>query len=545
MAKTVTFLQLSQEFGGTRFGPFQGVEIRLGSDPSRNDITLPEALGVAPEHVKLLKQQDGSFILAPIDRTASVFFFRGGGNKPKQLQTPMAVQGGDAFALVTTEGPRFYITVEIDRAAIEAAAQESEGPGLNLPRVNVNTGGIANELRRVGFAKFFATKAGNFAMNAWRMIATGQIFSPVYIVMGMTMLSGWVMAGGASCTALSFNRTKSGYQQQLTNCRDQLGVEDDADGDPTVPGLTRKILVDRAWSPTIENDPELYQAYAQHLRMVFADAERYKWVYTRKGSEFEKFKTALEATGMPANLVRVMAYSAALPGYGGTREWGMVLNSDDDEVCGRGPLNMTYAQAYRLGLSNLQLDAFVDRSLAASNDLEKKEEALTKTASRIDAPTTFDRDLVKSAGADLQGGAECLYVLGDDDRTDTQEIARAIQRKLGASVTSGLPVESEQFWIASRLVKLYALDFRLPPPDDLKLDARQGPSTTMNLANVKPSRKNYALNQAAAAIARAVAIPCLATLDKETRRSPPKFLGELPNLGSCAIVKAFVEYDQI
>ena len=57
MGKTVTFLQLSPEFGGTRFGPFEVVEIRLGSDPDQNDITLPETLGVAEQHVKVLRQQ--------------------------------------------------------------------------------------------------------------------------------------------------------------------------------------------------------------------------------------------------------------------------------------------------------------------------------------------------------------------------------------------------------------------------------------------------------------------------------------------------------
>ena len=35
-----------------------------------NDITLPETLGVAAQHLKLLRQQDNSFIIAPVDRAA-------------------------------------------------------------------------------------------------------------------------------------------------------------------------------------------------------------------------------------------------------------------------------------------------------------------------------------------------------------------------------------------------------------------------------------------------------------------------------------------
>lgn len=545
MAKTVTFLQLSSEFGGTRFGPFQGVEIRLGSDPTQNDITLPEALGVAPEHVKILKQQDGSFILAPVDRTAAVYYWRAGSTKPRQITTPMAVQTGDGFSLVTAEGPRFYVTVEVDRAAIEAAARESEGPGMALPNVNAKAGGVLREMRRVGLAKFFATKIGNYIQNAWRLIVTGQIFSPTYIVMGMMMFSGWVFAGGASCTALQFNKTKANYQADLTKCRDQLGVSDDDDGDPTVPGLTKKILIDRSWPSTVENDQDFYRAYAESLKIIFSDPDRYKWVYTKRNSSFTQFKTALEKSGMPENLVRAMAYAAARPGYGGDRQWDYVVNSDDDEVCGRGPLALTYAQGYRLGLANLQLDAFVDRATAASNDLEKQAELLRAAAARIDAPTQLDRDLIRTAGAQLQGGGECLYLEGEDDRLNMDALANAIQERLGASARGGLPNESDQYWIAARLVKLYAMDFARPDPNELKFDGTQTPSLTMTLAQVKASRRVYATQQAAAVIARSVAIPCLATLDKETRRAPPSFLWELPNLGSCAIVKAFVEYDQI
>ena len=543
MAKTVTFLQLSQEFGGTRFGPFESVEIRLGSDPDKSDITLPEALGVAAEHVKILKQQDSSFIVAPVDRTAAVFFWRQGSRKSNQIQAPMAVQGGDGFSLVTPEGPRFYLMIEKDPTAIAEAARGSEGPGLS-GLASGKGKGVLKEIRRVGLAKVMTTRVGHTFQNVGRMVVTGQIFSPMYIVMGMTMASGWLFAGGASCTALSFNQSKGNYQAQLTNCKDQLGVDPDSGGIPTVPRLTRKLLVNRDWQTTIETDKDLYAAYAKNLRIIFADPDRYKWVYTKKSGHYAKFKAALEATGMPPDLVRVLSYAAALDGYGNDRDWGMVVDSDDNEVCGRGPLNLTYAQGYRLGLTNLQLDALVERNVAESNDLEKLKEALTATANRIDAPTAFDSDLIGNGAANLQGGMECMYIKGDDDRTDLKEIANAIQRTLGASVSKALPREEEAYWIAARATRLYAMDFRLGY-DELEFDARQAPSTAMELGGIKKGRSAFAINQAAAVVARAVAIPCLATLDKEIDGKPPSFMYELPNLGNCAIVRIFVEYDRL
>jgi len=539
MARTVTFLQLAPEFGGTRFGPFTGVEIRLGSDPSRNDITLPEALGVAPEHVKILAQPDGSYILAPVDRTAAVWIRRAGTARPRQVTTPVAVQAGDAFSLVTAEGVRFELQVE---AQARAPGRDAQGAGLGASGSRVATG-VLGEIRRVGLAKFFTTRIGHFLQTAWRFVATGQIFSPVYIVMGLTMLSGWILAGGTGFGMLSLKRSRADVQEQLTNCRDQLGVTEDEGEDPTVAGLTRRILVDPSWSTTVENDAELYQAYAQALRVIFSDPSRYAWVYRRKGSDFDRFKAALEAEGIPENLVRVLAFAAARPGV--QREWDLVVDSDDAEVCGRGPLGLTWAQAKRLGLEQVQLDAFVDSATARSNDTAKQAELLRATAARVDETIALDEASIRSAGAHLQGGGECLYVEGPDDRTDPRALARALDRALGAGVGRGLPRESEQYWIASRLVKLYTLDFTRPSPDELAFDARQAPSTAMTLAQVKDSRKQFAVRQAATVLARAVAIPCLATLDKEVRAAPPGFLWELPNLGSCAIVKAFVEYDQI
>ncbi|MFT4978994.1 MAG: hypothetical protein ACI8S6_004904, partial [Myxococcota bacterium] len=41
----VTYLSLTPEFGGTRFGPFEGLGVRLGADANRCHIVLPESLG--------------------------------------------------------------------------------------------------------------------------------------------------------------------------------------------------------------------------------------------------------------------------------------------------------------------------------------------------------------------------------------------------------------------------------------------------------------------------------------------------------------------
>ena len=88
----VTYLSLTPEFGGTRFGPFEGLEVRLGSDAERCHIVLPASLGVISEHVKLIRQGPLNLILAPAERTATVFLYRQGERRPTQLNAPTAVR---------------------------------------------------------------------------------------------------------------------------------------------------------------------------------------------------------------------------------------------------------------------------------------------------------------------------------------------------------------------------------------------------------------------------------------------------------------------
>ena len=62
----------------------------------------------------------------------------------------------------------------------------------------------------------------------------------------------------------------------------------------------------------------------------------------------------------------------------------------------------------------------------------------------------------------------------------------------------------------------------------------------MKKMSIKDQRKKFAINQAAKVVARAVAIPCLAALDKDYETK--KFLEPLPQLGNCAVVKTFIDF---
>ncbi len=539
MAKTLTFLQLADEFGGTRFGPFDRAEIRLGSDPARSDITLPESLGVLAEHLRVLKQGDDSFILAPVERTAAVYHWKASGGKPRQVTAPMAIPKGDGFSLVTPEGPRFYILAELEAKAKDLA-RESQGPPLFARRVTGTA--ILTEIKRRGFATFATTKIGNWIQWAQRFVTTGQIFSPYYIVLGMVFFGGWFFAGGMSCTALSFNSDRGSLQKNLSTCRDQLGVtEEGSAGDPTVGDLTTKILAEREWKSTLSADKELYEAFAKELRAAFNAADKYRWVYKEKTSQFTRFKKGLEGKGMPAGLVRVLAYAAAQPTFGSDRDWTKVVDSEEQEVCGRGPIGLTFRQGHKLQFYSLLPDAYVDRIVAESADDARKVEAIQKTLTAAASELSTEGMVINYTSV-IQGQFECIYAEGDDHRIDFEEVTKKLNETLGTSAR-GLPKEQEPFWIASRLVRLYTYDF-VSGHEDLVFDSKNAPSTVLDFAKVPSRRSKFAIQAAAEVMARAVAIPCIARLDKD-QQNANDILGELPQLGSCAIVKAFVEYDRL
>ncbi|MCA9568277.1 MAG: hypothetical protein KC656_10555, partial [Myxococcales bacterium] len=74
---------------------------------------------------------------------------------------------------------------------------------------------------------------------------------------------------------------------------------------------------------------------------------------------------------------------------------------------------------------------------------------------------------------------------------------------------------------------------------------RLAPSVLLETRGVKPERKTFAVKGAATVMARAAAIPCLAQFDREQREVHSWFMSPPPKLGSCAILKAYVEYDRL
>lgn len=540
MAKRLVFLQLAPEFGATKFGPFQGAEVRLGSDPSRNDIVLPEALGVMAEHARLIKQPDESFVLAPVERTASIHLWRADGRPPKQVTAPIALVGGDGFSLVSAEGPRFFILLETQKQAAESGSAKDS---LGRAKKKLGKKSLMEEIKRQGLTRALTTGAGQALNNAWTFVRTGAILQPRYIIGGIMLASGWILAGAASCTIAGMAYNSQSQAAELDEVKGDLSActGSTADGgDLTLSDVVGQMLGDSDYTRALADDPKLRQLVKERLKVVLANRERFMWVHKRKSSPYVEFRRRLDSSSLPPQFTRVLSYAAALEGFNRDREWEYVIDSEAKEVCGRGPLLLTFRQAKNLDFGERQLDAPMDARMAAQENVSDMVAALRATAGE---PVEIDEGEIDFESGGVQGGGQCVYMNGEDDRRDVNRIVKKLERELGAK-TPGLPDEGRTYWLTMRLLKLYSADFQRGY-EDVKLDQGLAPSVVLDSAStLTDSRKDYALKNMADVIAKATALPCLAMMDKATQSPAEEIAKDFPKSKiQCGLLLFMIEED--
>ena len=536
----VLYLRLTPEFGGTRFGFFEGVEVVLGSDGSRSDITLPQSLGVLPIHVRVMRQADNSMILAPAERTATVFLWKQNARNPVQVDTPTAVRAGDSFALVTENGPRFVI--ELDDLPQEVKDARDKKPSIRDKRL---TGGaMAKEARRQAFTRILVTGPGQFVQRAWTFVKSGAIFQPRYIFLGVAMVGGYVWAGGMSCKGKKTAKLLESESVKLETCEKTLGFADGRGEDTswTFPELVAEVLrVDGGVGLALEEDTKLRDMVWSEAQLILSQGKQYSWLIESRGGkahEFADFRERLLAEeDLDAELIKVLPFIAADPSRH-ANEWNKVEDSQTEDVCTRGVAQMTYRQALHLGISP-QLDAMISASKMSSymNDKQLHEQVLRATlegAGQSEFPETFDTTVAEFTRG--QGG--CLHVVGDDDRTRTNKLINKFVRHLGAEADMVPMPEGSAHATSARLAKYFAAD--LPEVDYRSSGVGAVSFAEFPVSTVTAglgSKGEWVLQQTARVIARSVVIPCQAAVDpKVDKEKATATLGELPPLTQCLML---------
>ena len=266
--------RLSPEFGGTRFGPYEGLEVRLAR-PDRCHIALRADMGIHPEHAKLFRESDRNLILAPSDRTASVFLFRGNGDRPIQLTTPTAVRPGDAFTLGTVGGPRFII--ELDLLPEEIREERAAKRNKSSSRSRLSKESMGREAKRQAFSYILVMGPAQMAQRAITFIKSGAAFQPRYIFLGVAMFGGWILGGVSMCNSRGLKSDLQVTNQRYENCEQELSFAENLGGNSaeySFDQLAANIVGSTLLGEALEQDAALRNLVKKKAKTVFANTRR-------------------------------------------------------------------------------------------------------------------------------------------------------------------------------------------------------------------------------------------------------------------------------
>lgn len=534
----VLYLVLAPEFGGTRFGPFESIEVRLGSNKERSHICIPEALGALPDHARLLRQADRSFVLSPAERSAAVFLYKQDGRRPEQVLTATAVQPGDAFALVTPDGPRF----RVELGPLPAAVLEQRQRGRRTHR-GLTAGRFFGEVRRMFLATLYTLSPVALATRAWYYVTSGAIWNPRILITTLLFIAGWAGLGVASCSALRYKRQLGIQETVLAETQRDLDTCRRTETDPSRADfgeLAGAVVGDALFGKTLAEDEELYTRVVKKVRQFLrARDDEYAWLLgAPEGARtFREFRDLVAANDKFDEVTRrVLPYVYAWPDTGNA-SWAGIIDSQGQLVCGRGPARLTWRQARSLGMANVRLDALeqVDIGLVRNDPAERftRLSATWKAGRARDEPPPTP-DVPTAIAQVTQGEAVCIHEEGVDDRDETPRVVRALAAELGKSDEHTAP-PSDALGAISRIAKLYAADLpnnwyagrNHPPPT---VDFSSG---TVSAAVGDQPGGDWVLDRTAEVIARAIVLPCRAHLDGGDREQRAVTLGPLPNPYTC------------
>jgi hypothetical protein len=534
------YLVLAPEFGGARFGPYEGLEVRLGSDSQRCNVVVSETLGVLREHCKLLRQGDGAFLLSPSERTAAVFLWKGDARRPTQVTAPTAVRPGDSFAMVSPDGYRFVI--ELAPLPPEVLAKRrpvsSRGPrGLSAKK-------FRDEGWRMVLARLWTMGPVALATRAWYMVQSGAIWEPRILIPATLALFAMVGMAGSCGTAFKFRRDKVRASDKLAQCNENLAFANQfADRSAEslkfhelVSVVTGNLPLGQALGSDNDLRPKVKQAAARIADAVSdGGSEDWRWLIedSQGASEFAALRERLaEAKGLDPGTAGLLPYTAFGPRMR-LGDWSRVTTSTDEDGCGRGPLALTYRQARSLGLQSVQLDAYVAAGEGAlRNDEAQRAQAIlaTATAAREAPPTPMPPTEIATLAAGVEN---CIYAAGPDDRESPSKVLAAVTEHLGKDA-GALPGLDEPAASVSRVAKLFAADVQ---GNNYAAGAslfKFGRALSQSLA--ERAGAGFVLDRTAITIARATVLPCYARLKAEDPGKMEKVLGKLPPAVPCLVL---------
>lgn len=548
MDELALYLRLAPEFGGTRFGPFEGAEVRLGTDKDNNDIVLAASLGVFESHLRILRQGPQDLILAPVDRSAPVFLYSRGRGRPKQITSAVAIKSGDAIALVTEKGPRFI--VELDELPEEIKKEREEarrggGGGGRFGRFGKKLSGekFKQEGKRQIWTRLLTTGPGQFLQRGYTFVASGQIFLPRNLIMLATAAfavgGGWIFGGAQGCKSRGLKKDVGTWTRKYEDCEQRVAITS-ADRSPEemeFSDLAGQILGDSGVTDALQKEDALLEMVRAAAVDITKNIDNYKVTNPTAKHPYFDMREALLGTELDELTATLLAYTAVdRPDQMG---FSQVPDSSGRPTCGRGPMHVTYRQARQLGL-NPALDALLTKNPAEY--LEPSGEALRIEALGATASAAGERDWLQSGqsiiamGATLDNKNTCLYVDSEegDDRTRRAKLANAVERSVRPE-RDGMPLLEENHYPLAAVAMFFAHDMTVINWEErgaaLPMAEGIGPS-------LKPhgDEGQWVLERTAEVMARSVVIPCHAMLSDKNTQDISEAYGTEPNVIDCLVL---------
>ena len=513
------YLSLAPEFGGTRFGPFEGLEVRLGADGERCHIVLPAALGVLSEHARVIRQGPGNLILAPAERTAAVFLWKKNARRPEQLATPTAVRPGDSFCLVTPDGPRFIVEMaELPPEVKEARAKARSRSGVGRGRLTAKS--MGTEVKRQAFTQLLVTKPAQMVQRAVVFVKSGAIYQPRNVILGLTMIGGMVLGGVGACKYRKKSAQVVTITREYEECRDQAGFlaergsRDFREWD--IAALAYSITGSQALGTALDQDRAFADLVVKRSRSILADPGAYDWLWNPSDGRAAKFadwrERVLETDDLDNDTRNLLIWLAARRRKGRTA-WETFGDTEGDDVCGHGPLRMTYRQALHLGMK-VRPDAYYRGSFEKLAEDRQLREGLLQTTVELAGMTLpeegFESDFLR---ADSQASIGCVFLVESDERTNIGRTLRAFRNHLGDGA-EGLPPSSANQAALARIARYWASDAVTEDYDRGEFRFQiQGSAALSTALEPLEKRGQWVAEKTAETVAQALVVPCIGRLN--------------------------------
>jgi len=542
------YLRLSPEFGEYRFGPYENMEVTVGS--GKNCSIIIEEFGALPIHAKLFIEGEKELILSPSERSAEVFLWRDN-KRPELIHGATAVKPNDAFSIVTERGPKFI--VELDELPVEIKEQrEKEASRQGTGRSRLSADSMKKEGMRQLWTQLLVMGPMQLLQRAWIYIKSGAIFQPRNIIAGAVLFSGWIVGGRASCSSKKMQTNVTRVETKLDNCSNQLDFQKSLaeNKNYTLYDAIRGVTRSDNLAQLLKKDKKL-MSLVKEKSLALINRDSPDWLvknaneaYARSFKQWIAAIRSVKDSSLDADTKNLLIWNINEEDQS-NRKFSLVSNSKGDYYCARGIIQLTFRQSTHLGLLT-KADASYKGNVsqlkkeAKSAQIRKtiiyalgSEMEIEESQNLIDSLTDSEFESEQLRNRSQQS---CIYIDGADDRVENVRMIKKLQSMVGPKV-KGLPDEENYLSSTSRLAKLYVadledMDFRQPN----KKIKFQG-TLSSSLESLDQQGK-WVLEKTAKTIARSIVLPCKVTLEGE--ESAKEYIGGedlegLPDPVSCLV----------